>query len=140
MTENRPAASRPLPDITEDDTRGFWAATRERRFVYQQCRDCGTVVFYPRQHCTGCTAGVLEEKTSAGFGTIYTYSVVRQSYHPFFRTQAPYVVAWIDLDEGPRFLSNVLGVAEPDLSLIGRRVTIEWEPHDEVSIPLFRLV
>jgi hypothetical protein len=140
VSENRPAASRPLPDVTEDDTRGFWTATRERRFVYLQCRRCSTVVFYPRQHCTGCTGGVLEEKTSAGFGTIYTYSVVRQSYHPFFRTQVPYVVAWIDLDEGPRFLSNVTGVGEPDLSLIGRRVTIEWEPHDEVSIPLFRLV
>jgi len=48
-------------------------------------------------------------------------------------------VAWIDLDEGPRFLSNVIDVAEPDLTLIGRRVQIEWESHEALSVPLFRL-
>lgn len=136
---NKPTPTRPLPDPTEDDTRAFWAATGDRRFVYQQCADCGTMVFYPRAHCTGCLSGRLEEKTSAGIGTIYTYSVVRQSYHPFFRALVPYVVAWIDLDEGPRFLSNVIDVAQPDLSLIGRRVQIEWELHEALSIPLFRL-
>ena len=129
-----------MPDPAEEDTRAFWAATRERRFIYQQCDHCGTVVFYPRRHCTGCTQGELQEKTSAGLGTIYSFSVVRQSYHPFFRTLVPYVVAWIDLDEGPRFLTNVVGVAAPDLSLIGTRVAIEWEMHEEVAIPLFRPV
>ena len=139
MTESA-AAGRPLPDITEDDTREFWAATREGRLTYQQCANCGTVVFHPRRHCTGCTSGRLEWKTARGTGTLYTYSVVRQSYHPFFRTQAPYVVAWIDLDEGPRLMSCVVGVGTPDLDLIGRRVQVEWEHHETVSIPLFRLV
>ncbi len=131
---------RPLPDLTEEDTHEFWAATRSGRLVYQQCAQCDTVVFYPRRHCTGCTSGRLEWKTSKGTGTIYTYSVVRQSYHPFFRSQVPYVVAWIDLDEGPRLVSNVLGISAPDLSLIGKRVRVEWETHESVSIPLFRLV
>lgn len=133
-------AQRPLPDLTEEDTREFWAATRDGRLTYQQCKNCDTVVFYPRGHCTGCTSGKLEWKTAKGTGTIYTYSVVRQSYHPFFRSQAPYVVAWIDLDEGPRLVSNVLGIDSPDLSLIGKRVRVEWETHESVSIPLFRLV
>ncbi len=140
MADIKPVATRPLPDLTEEDTRSFWAATNTQRFVYQQCGSCGMVVFYPRQHCTGCTTGRLEERTSVGKGTIYTYSVVRQSYHPFFRTQVPYVVAWIDLDEGPRFLSNVIGVTSPDLSLIGKRVEITWEGHEGVSIPLFKLI
>ena len=131
---------RPLPDLTEEDTREFWAATRSGRLTYQQCAQCDTVVFYPRRHCTGCTSSKLEWKTAVGTGTIYTYSVVRQSYHPFFRAQVPYVVAWIDLDEGPRLVSNVLGVGAPDLSLIGKRVRVDWETHDSVSIPLFRLV
>ena len=131
---------RPLPDLTEEDTREFWAATRDGRLTYQQCANCDTVVFYPRGHCTGCTGGNLQWKTAKGTGTIYTYSVVRQSYHPFFRSQAPYVVAWIDLDEGPRLVSNVLGAGSADLNLIGKRVRVEWETHESVSIPLFRLV
>jgi len=133
-------AQRPLPDPGEEDTLEFWAATREERLAYQQCTHCDTVVFYPRAHCTGCTSGRLEWKTAKGTGTIYTYSVVRLSYLPFFRLQVPYVVAVIDLDEGPRLVSNVLEVGNPDLSLIGKRVRVEWETHESVSIPLFRLI
>lgn len=131
-------AKRPLPGLQELDTRGFWEATRDHQLRYQQCDDCGTVVFYPRRHCTGCLNTALTWKTSAGLGTVYSYSVVRQSYHPFFRELVPYAVAWIDLDEGPRILSNVVGVEDPGTQVqIGQRVRVTWEDHDELSIPLF---
>ena len=129
---------RPLPNLHEADTRPFWLATRQKVIRYQQCDACGTVVFYPRRHCTGCLDGQLVWKDSAGIGTVYTYSIVRQSYHPFFRGLVPYAVAWIDLDEGPRLISNIVGIEDPlrDLS-IGMRVRVRWEEHDELSIPLF---
>ena len=130
---------RPLPRANEHDTREFWAATKEKEFRYQQCDHCGTIIFYPRRHCTACTSGKLTWKVSAGTGTVYTYSVVRQSYHPFFRNSVPYAVAWIDLDEGPRILSNVVGI-EPSKVTIGLRVQIEWEEHEKLNIPLFRPV
>jgi hypothetical protein len=80
----------------------------------------------------------LRWNVSRGEGTIYTWSTVRQSYHPFFRARAPYAVAWIDLDEGFRMLSNVVGVEDPTRDLrIGQRVRVTWEDHDEVAIPLF---
>ena len=128
---------RPLPRTDEYDTREFWQATKDKEFRYQQCNQCETIVFYPRRHCTGCTSGALTWKVSAGKGTVYTFSVVRQSYHPFFRNLVPYSVAWIDLDEGPRILSNVVGVA-PEEVHIGQRVRIEWEEHKELNIPLFK--
>lgn len=130
---------RPLPRVDELDTRDFWTATKDKKLKYQECANCGTVVFYPRRHCTGCIKGDLVWKASAGQGTVYSYSVVRQSYHPFFRHKVPYAVAWIDLDEGPRILSNLVGVDDPidDVS-IGLRVTVEWEEHEELCIPLFR--
>ncbi len=128
-------SERPLPDLGQKDTAPFWQATREQTFKYQQCANCGTVVWYPRAHCTGCTNSALEWKTSAGEGTIYTFSIVRQSYHPFFRGQVPYVVAYVDLDEGPRFLTNVVGV-DADAVSIGQRVRLEWEPHEKLSVPL----
>ena len=134
-------ATRPLPGTDEYDTKEFWAATKNREFRYQQCDDCETVVFYPRAHCTGCTSGNLTWKVSAGNGTVYTYSVVRQSYHPFFRSRVPYAVAWVDLDEGPRILSNIIDVEDPleDVQ-IGMRVTLAWEEHEAVNIPLFKPV
>ncbi|MAT83270.1 MAG: hypothetical protein CMD39_03175 [Gammaproteobacteria bacterium] len=132
-------ATRPLPKLDELDTRPFWEATRDGKLTYQRCDDCGTVVWHPRRHCTGCTGGNLSWHTASGAGTIYTFSVVRQSYHPFFRTLVPYAVAWVDLDEGPRLLTNVVGVKDPTSDLAcGQRVTLEWEEHDELKIPLFR--
>ena len=132
---------RPLPRTDEADTREFWAATRNKELRYQQCDDCGAIVFYPRRHCTGCTSGHLSWKTASGQGTVYTYSVVRQSYHPYFRNLVPYAVAWIDLDEGPRLLSNIVGMEDPlnDVQ-IGRRVELCWEEYEDLCLPLFKVV
>ncbi len=132
--------TRPLPNPKEMDTGPFWQATRDHELRFQRCDDCEAIVFYPRRHCTSCLGGNLSWHTSEGLGTIYTFSVVRQSYHPFFRSRAPYAVAWIDLDEGPRILSNVVGVEDPAAELrIGQRVKVEWEDHEELAIPLFRV-
>jgi len=78
-------ANRPLPSLNEPDTQPFWEATKDKQLRYQKCDDCGTVVFHPRRHCTGCTSGSLSWHTASGNATLYTFSVVRQSYHPFFR-------------------------------------------------------
>jgi uncharacterized OB-fold protein len=138
MTDNKAAASRPLPNLNEADTAAFWQATKDHELRYQQCDDCGSVVFYPRAHCTGCVGGNLSWKTASGEGTVYTFSVVRQSYHPFFRGLVPYAVAWIDLDEGPRMLANVGGVDDPTSDVhVGQRVTVTWEDHEELAIPIF---
>lgn len=133
-------AKRPLPNLEEPDTRAFWEATRNRELRYQQCAQCGTIVWHPRQHCTGCVDGTLAWHTASGNGTVYTFSVVRQSYHPFFRTLVPYAIAWIDLDEGPRILSNIVGFdASAGNLACGRRVVLEWEEHETLNIPLFRI-
>ncbi|MFN3236543.1 MAG: Zn-ribbon domain-containing OB-fold protein [Pseudomonadales bacterium] len=129
--------TRPLPRVDEFDTRDFWAGTKEKEFRYQQCKDTGEVIFYPRRHSTASTNNNLEWKVASGNATLYSYSVVRQSYHPFFRNLVPYVVAWIDLEEGPRILSNVTDVAPEDVE-IGMKLQLHWEEHEELSIPLFK--
>ena len=138
MAENKPI-TRPLPRADEPDTAPFWAGTKVKEFRYQACRNCGTVVWHPRAHCTGCLDGDLEWRVSQGQGAVYSFSVVRQSYHPFFRGQVPYAVAYVDLDEGPRFLTNVVGVDDPLTDVeVGMRVEIEWEEHEDLSVPLVR--
>jgi len=131
-------ATRPLPTLSEPDTRPFWEATKQHELRYQVCDDCGGVVFFPRRHCPHCMGFNLSWKTSKGEGMIYTYTVIRQIGHPAFRERAPYVVAWIDLDEGFRMLSNVV-VENGDVEKIeiGQRVRVTWEDHDDISLPLF---
>lgn len=136
--QNQRKPQRPLPKLYELDTQAFWEATRDKTLRYQRCDACETVVFYPRRHCTGCVGGTLSWHTASGRGTIYSFSVVRQSYHPFFRTRVPYAVAWIDLEEGPRMLSNVVGVDDPGTLSVGQPVVVDWEEHEELNIPLFR--
>ena len=129
-------AKRPQPTLDEADTRPFWEATKQHELRYQVCDGCGGVVFYPRRHCPHCMSMKLSWRTSRGEGTVYTYTIIRQIGHPAFRELAPYVVAWIDLDEGFRMLSNVVGVDAGNVH-IGQRVGVTWEDQDGVSLPLF---
>jgi uncharacterized OB-fold protein len=84
----------------------------------------------------------LSWKASKGEGAVYTYSVIRQIGHPFFRGRAPYIVAWIDLDEGFRMLSNVVGVDDPTTGIsIGQRVRVAWEDQEDgIALPVFEPV
>jgi hypothetical protein len=131
--------TRPLPRLNELDTGAFLAATKDKQFTYQQCEKNEKVIWHPRSHSTGSVNGENVTKISKGEGAIYSFSVVRLSYHPFFKTKAPYVVAYVDLDEGPRFLTNVVGIENPLEDVhIGQRVKIDWEEHEELCIPLVR--
>jgi len=127
---------RPLPRFPEPDTQPFWEATKYHELRYQVCDDCHGIVFHPRRHCTHCLSLHLSWRTSAGEGSIYTYSVVRQTYHPAFKALLPYIVAWVDLDEGFRMMSNIIGVPPEDVR-VGQRVRVEWEEHGELALPLF---
>jgi uncharacterized OB-fold protein len=133
------AARRPLPNFPEPDTEPFWEATREHELRYQVCDGCSGVVFFPRRHCPHCMGMSLSWKVSKGEGAVYTYTVIRQIGHPAFRPLAPYAVAWIDLDEGFRMLSNVVGVDDPAKDVkIGMRVRVQWEDQEGgLSLPLF---
>ncbi|MBI4284043.1 MAG: Zn-ribbon domain-containing OB-fold protein [Chloroflexi bacterium] len=128
---------RPLPSFPEPDSEPFWRATKNHELKYQKCDHCNSVVFYPRLHCNNCGSGDVSWHTSAGVGTVYTFSIVRQNRSPFFRDMVPYIVAWIDLDEGFRMMSNVVGVEKPEDVHCGMRVKLQWEDQEELSFPLF---
>ena len=134
-----PNTTRPLPSLDEPDTAPFWRATKEHQLRFQRCQDCDTIVFYPRRHCTGCLGLNLAWHTSRGEGVIYSFSVVALSRDPAFSDHVPYAIALVDLDEGFRMFTNIVGVDDPLTDIqIGQRVTVDWEDHDELAIPLFR--
>jgi uncharacterized OB-fold protein len=142
VTEQASAAPQVLPRFPELDTQPFWDFTRAHELRYQQCRDCATIVFYPRYHCTHCTGFDLEWKLSAGLGRIYTYSVIRRSRHPAFAALVPYVIAWVDVDEGFRLMTHIVG-ADPDDPASGLAidapVEVEWLDRETLALPAFRL-
>jgi uncharacterized protein len=130
------APQRPQPTLSEPDTAPFWAATKQHRLTYQVCASCGAITFYPRRHCAGCLSTDLQWHDSAGTGTVYTYTVIRQHGMPYFRSRLPYVVGFVDLDEGFRLLAEI--DAPPDVVQVGQRVVVGWEDHADVAVPVFR--
>ena len=135
--------NRPQPRFPEPNTEPFWEGAKNGELKYQQCSDCNEVIFYPRLICTNCGGLNLDWKTSKGEGVVYTYSVVRQNRNPAFSDLGAYAVAYIDLDEGFRMMSNVVGVADPTKDvMIGQRVKVEFEKQDsgDYPIPVFRPV
>jgi uncharacterized OB-fold protein len=133
--------NRPQPRFFEPDTQEFWDGAKRGELRYQQCNDCKTVVFTPRAHCTACGSGNLAWKTSKGTGTVYTYSVVRQNRSPAFADLGAYAVAYVDVDEGFRMLTNVVGVGDPTKDIkIGMKVKVDFEKQDsgDFPIPVFR--
>jgi uncharacterized protein len=135
MTDNAPA--RPAPSMTEPDTGPFWLACRDHRLTYQVCQECEGTVFFRRQHCPRCGSDRLQDRDSAGRGVLYSYTVIRQHGHPFFRSDLPYLVGIVDLEEGFRMLAPIR-VIDMETLQVGQRVGLEWEDHDDWSLPIFR--
>jgi uncharacterized protein len=104
--------------------------------VLQRCQNCGAHQLYPRDHCLVCR-GPVDWVEASGRGTVYSFTVIRQNYSRPFRDWIPYVVALVDLEEGPRVMTNVVG-CEPDDVHIGMAVRATFEAvSDEAGIALF---
>jgi len=132
-------ASRPQPRFPEPDTEPFWNATREHKLMYQVDKTNGKVVFFPRTYSPYSGTTDMDWKESKGEGVVYSYSVVRLNRHPAFAELGPYAVAYVDLDEGFRILTNVVGVEDPVNNVkIGMRVKLKWEDQESgISLPMF---
>ncbi|MBI2963376.1 MAG: Zn-ribbon domain-containing OB-fold protein [Deltaproteobacteria bacterium] len=128
---------KPLPRIDEEN-RWFWEACARHELVLQRCGGCGELRFYPRGLCPACLSSSVEYVRSSGRGRIHTFTVTYQSQAPGFRDELPYVMAYVDLDEGPRVLSNVVHTP-PEEVKIGMAVEVVFEDVDEdLAIPRFR--
>ena len=133
--ETKEPKPRPAP-VPDPEAADFWSATLEGRLLVQRCTTCGHHQLYPRVHCTECRSA-CELVESSGKGTVYSRTVIRQNLSRSFRHLVPYVVALVDLDEGPRLMTNIVN-AVPDDVRIGDRVRVLFEPvSDQAALPLF---
>ncbi|MBI2867008.1 MAG: Zn-ribbon domain-containing OB-fold protein [Chloroflexi bacterium] len=130
--------TKPLPKPTPL-SEPYWRAAREHRLVAPRCRDCGQL-FYPGRLCPRCLGDSFEWPTLSGRGIVYSYTVIRQAAHPAFQPEVPYVFAIIELEEGLRIASNVVGCRPEDVR-IGMEVEVVFEGiTPDVTLPGFRPV
>ncbi len=120
------------------ESRPFWEGCRRHELVLQRCADCGTVRHRPRALCPGCLSSEIEWIRASGRGTVYSYTATHQNQAPLFRGAVPYVLAYVDLEEGVRMLTNVVG-CDPGEVRVGMPVQVEFVDVDpDRSVPRFR--
>ena len=123
----------------EPETQPFWDGAREGRLVIKRCNDCGEAYFYPRPFCPKCWSVDVSWIDASGRATLYTWSVVHVNDLPPFPERVPYVAAIVELEEGPRMMTNVVGcdfdALEMGMALRATFRSISDEP--PVTIPVF---
>ena len=134
---DKPRYAKPLPRVDEE-SKGFWEACQRHELYLQRCGDCRALRYYPRALCPSCLSDRIEWVRASGKGTVYTFTVTHQNQSPGFRDSLPYVMAYVELAEGVRMLSNIVGCA-PDAVRIGMPVEVVFEDvTPDVTLPKFR--
>ena len=125
-----------FPRITPE-TAPYWEGCREHELRLQYCGSCDHYQFYPRIICSHCMSDQLQWVAASGAGEVTSFTVVRRAVSEAYRPDVPYVVALVQLAEGPTMMSNVVQ-CDPEAVTVGMPVTVFFEDWDEqVSIPKF---
>ena len=128
--------ARPKP-AKDPVSRAYWEAAGRGELLIQHCPACGNRQWYPRAVCTLC-GGDPEWEQASGRGTVYTFTIIRQNYAKPFRDELPYVVAMVELEEGPMMMGNVTDVDVDDVH-IGMPVEVYMiEAEAGLGVPFWR--
>ncbi len=123
---------------TDWETRAYWEGCGRHELVLQRCAGCGVIQQRPRALCVSCLSDEIEHFRASGRGTVHSFTVTHQNQAPAFRQALPYVLAYVELEEGPRLLCNVVG-CEPGSVSIGMPVVVGFvDTEGGLAVPLFR--
>jgi hypothetical protein len=126
----------PAPEV-HADTAAFWEATGRHELLVQHCGGCGLAIWYPRFVCPACHGTDLAYRNSMGTGTIYSLTLTTRGILEY-KDCGPYVLALVELDEGPKVLTNIVE-ADPAGLEIGQRVEVVFHDTGEgTALPRFR--
>ena len=130
------APERPLPTPTRE-SQPFWDGMREGRFMLQHCSGCGKVRHYPRPVCPNCFSMESNFKEAPLTGKLHTWTVCHHPFNFFFKQQAPYIVALVDMDAGVRVNAPLRSMQASALK-IGQKMKLCFEPvSKDVTLPYF---
>jgi len=122
---------------TDWQTLAYWEGCGRGELVLQRCGDCGAVQHRPRGLCATCLSSALEHFVASGRGRVHTFTVTHQNGQSAFRNACPYVLAYVDLEEGPRLMTNVVN-CEPDAVHIGMEVRVDFVATEKgLGVPRF---
>ena len=132
------APRRPTPDADSPLVGHFWRAVRDGRLEFQRCAACGYLRWPPAPLCPECLAGGGEWTAVDGRGSVWSFGIYEHVYHEAFRGEVPYNVALVELDAGPRLITNLVGLPNEALR-IGMRVLPVFEAlGPDVTLVRFR--
>src|ERR1051326_3972833 len=130
-------ASKPIP-VPDAISAPFFDGARDGRLMLQHCTGCDRWSFPVRERCPHCFAARLTWRQASGRGTLYTFAIMHQVMNPGFASSVPYNVAQIDLAEGVRMVSNVIGIENKDLRIGMALEAVFEDVGDTVRLPKFR--
>jgi uncharacterized protein len=126
----------PLP-VQLLDAQEYWAGCRDGRLLVQHCSGCDGWQFYPRVICAACGSVRLTFTEVSGRAVVHSFTVCHRSLGARFAARTPYVVALVDMAEGPRMMTNIVG-CEPGEVTIGMPVRVGFETvTEDVVLPVF---
>lgn len=127
---------RPLPTVTPETER-FWRGAAEGRLLLRTCHDCDLTFFYPRSRCPDCLGTAVSWTDAAGRGVVYTFST-SERVEGWPEAALPVVLAYVELGEGPRMLSNLVECSPGEVT-VGTAVHVRFVPteRDDVAVPVF---
>ena len=137
MTQSVDAPRKPVPQ-PDDRSRPFFEGARRGELIIPRCADCRAHLAPGSRACTECLSESLEWVPASGRATLFTFAIMHQRYHPGFFEEIPYNIAVVDLDEGPRMNTNIVGVPNDSLR-VGMPLVVTFEEVGEgVVLPKFR--
>jgi uncharacterized OB-fold protein len=131
-----------LPEpIVNADSAPYWDGARHHKLLLQKCRACGTLRFFPRYLCTACGSEATEWTEVSGRGTVHSFTIVHRAAFPEFQANVPYVIALVDLAEGPRMMTNIVGEGALETEIDDPvEVCFEARGTNGAKVPQFRRV
>jgi len=137
MSEAVKVPQKPLPRPAPESL-PYWEAAREHRLEIPHCLDCDGYWFPPSRSCPHCVSAKVEFKQASGRGKVFSFVVYDRVYHPAFAEEVPYAVALVELDEGPRLISNIVGTPPDDVRCDMRVEVVFDDVAEGVAVPKFR--
>lgn len=129
-------AERPLP-VIDADTRPFWEACAQHELRIQHCQACGSYIFYPRAVCPNCMSDQLMWEKISGHGRLYSYTIAYRPSEPFFADRVPLVIGLVQLEEGPRMMTNIVNCPFEELQCDLPVHVIFEDTSEGLTLPLF---
>jgi uncharacterized OB-fold protein len=131
---------RPLPQPITPESKPYWDGLKEHKLMLPKCTTCNRVFFYPRVLCPHCHARDITWIQASGKGKLHAFEIAYQSFNRAMKVKTPYILALVELEEGPRMLSNLINI-EPDPAVVKCDMPVEvvFSPlTDDITIPLFQ--